>query len=136
MADVNRIKWFLGGCEDGEVCNGVRRRDHEQQMYSFQRGREDVQRRAAGIQAVFPQAGLGRARCRRNLGEPDGGSRGGYEYDRGVCFGYCRDWNHKPAGDGNRVGQEYRRAGLPCNCVAVQENVRVLRFPERKGIDG
>ena len=39
-------------------------------------------------------------------------------------------WHHKPERDDDRLGQKDGRAGLQCNCMAVPQNIGILRFPD------
>ena len=39
---------------------------------------------------------------------------------------YRSDRHHQSERDGDRLGQEYRRAGLSRDCMAVPQNIRVL----------
>ena len=40
--------------------------------------------------------------------------------------GYRGHRHHKPERDDHRLGQKYRRAGLPRHCLAVPENLEIL----------
>ena len=79
-------------------------------MHGLRSRRQRRQRRAEGARADLSQAGLGRARCDRDLGAHPGGRRRGHGLGRRDRRRRRGRRDHEPARDRGRVGQDDRPA--------------------------